>query len=240
MNVYCLYFKNGKRYVGTETKSGRRINDHARMSSIRDKGEAKAQVVHLAIRKHGWDSVKWRYLATNCSPKDAYALERTFIHLFKTQDPAWGYNRSEGGETNTGMVVSQKERARRSAQAIRLGTAHLQTASAVAKRVATRKANGNYGPPPAAFFNRTHTRTSGAFRKGNVPHNKGAAKPKPPKKPHSTSQLNTPEAIAKRMATRAKDGTLFKKGYTPAHKGRIALPAGPNGETRYFRAEQLI
>lgn len=212
MNVYCLYFPNGKRYVGTEARTGRRINDHANVASIRDKGKDQAQVVHLAIQKHGWENCQWRYLATNCTKADAYALEVTFICLFRTQDPEWGYNRSVGGEDG-GLGVKRSARSlarlRETLKQKDYVPTHLHTPEVRAKAVATRKREGTYGPPPAAFVNTKPNSTS--FKTGGRPWNEG--------KPMSEEARGRLSETKKRL---------------------IALPGGPNGETRYYRPERLI
>lgn len=178
MTVYCLYFPNGKRYVGVESKAGRRINDHKNMASLNKPDRADRMVVHYAVRKHGWENVRWRYLATNCTRDEAYALERTFIRLFRTREMEWGYNRSDGGEGTHGAVVSPERKARR----------------------------------------RATLRSRGL---------------------HGGEQLNTAMAIAKRVFSRRQNPNVGVN-IAAAKRGTIALPAGPNGETRYFKPEQLI
>lgn len=247
-SVYCLYFPNGKRYVGVESRKGRRIADHRAMVSLR-KGEGQAQVVHLAIRKHGWASVKWRYLATGLTAAEAYALERTFIRLFRTQQTEWGYNRSAGGEySGLGVTPSAETRAKMSAAKLarpKGGAAHLQAPEVRAKIVATRKANGNYGPPPAGFVNTEPNQTS--FKAGHQTWNKGR-----PMSAESKARIS-----ASRRGKAVGNTNGFKRGQSPWNKGqahseetrqrvsaaktgRIGLPAGPNGEMRYFRPEQFI
>lgn len=189
VNVYALYFPNGKRYVGVEKRPGTRLSQHARMISLR---KSQPQTVHLAIQKYGWENVKWRYLAVNCTNEEGWALEKAFIRLFRTQEREWGYNRSEGGEHgSSGITQTPTHRARRRASlaaAGRTGTEQLNTAEARARRVATRRREGTYA--------------------------------------HSD------ESRAKMRAAK-----LGKPGVCAS---RISLPAGPNGERRWFRPEQLI
>lgn len=92
MNVYCLYFPDGKRYVGAESKTGSRIASHRRSCTA----TKKKTLVAKAISNCGWENVKWRYLFTNCSKKDGYALEKAFIAHFRTRDSESGYNVSPG------------------------------------------------------------------------------------------------------------------------------------------------
>lgn len=140
MNVYCIYFPNGKRYVEVESNEGKRISFHAGGYGMKLKCP---QVVSHAIKKHGWERCRWRYLIKNASQSDGWKL--------------------------LGHPVSFQTREK------------------------LRKANT--GQP--------------AWNKGV----KGSIKP--------------------------NSGT-FKKGDPAPIKGKIALPSGPNGETRYFHVEQLI
>lgn len=96
MNVYCLYFPDGKRYVGVESETGKRIRNHKNTSSFRNNG--RPQAVHVAIRNCGWDKVKWRYLAMNCARKDALGLERFFIKNMGLEREERGHNRSPGAD----------------------------------------------------------------------------------------------------------------------------------------------
>lgn len=95
MNVYCLYFPNGKRYVGIESNSGQRIRYH--MSGYTQKGKS-IQMVTRAILKYGGESIAWRYLFKNCDVLFGKKMERFFIKLFDTQNPSCGYNYLPGGE----------------------------------------------------------------------------------------------------------------------------------------------
>lgn len=189
MNVYCLYFPNGKRYVGVESQTGKRIRDHERMASLSRKD--RPQVVHLAIRKHGWENVRWRYLATNCSRQEAAQLERFFIRTMRLREDEWGYNRTDGGEGEFGTARRTPEQNRRHGESQKKNdvSAWLNTPDAIAKRAATYRRNQRI-PTTAGKPNR------GQFKAGR-------------------------EA----------------PGY---NQNKIGLPAGPNGERRFFRPEQLI
>jgi group I intron endonuclease len=111
MNVYCIYFKNGKRYVGVESTPGRRINEHRKSKKPK---VGNIQLVTRAIRKHGWDTCSWRYLAINASKDEGFKLEKFFIKYFGTQNPDNGYNIGAGGEGGSGMAgIPLKEETKR-------------------------------------------------------------------------------------------------------------------------------
>jgi group I intron endonuclease len=112
MNVYCLYFPNGKRYVGVESKTGHRIASHRR-SQMRPNNQPVAR----AIAKYGWDALKHRYLAQNCSRDDVQGLERFFIKSLDLQNPEVGYNIMDGGYGNSvGFQMKQETRRKISAK----------------------------------------------------------------------------------------------------------------------------
>ncbi len=206
MNVYCIYFPNGKRYVGVDSRPDRRIRDHSRCSSMSRKDGRRPQLVDVAINKHGWKNCQWRYLATNCSNEDGWALESFFIVTMRLKEDRWGYNRADGGSHGaTGVAHTPERIAKINATRLKNGTYvphHLHTPEMRARSLAVRKQRNNYkGPPDWVYDALTANKTS--FKKGDIPWNKGVS-------------------------------------YPSKNKGRIGLPAGPNGEMRFFRAEQLI
>lgn len=246
MNVYVIYFRNGKRYVGVETKPGSRIGDHRRMATLRPSYKGRPQLVDLAVRKYGWETVSWRYLAANCTNEEGWALEKVFIRLFCTQDPEWGYNISAGGDKCAAGVKRSPEFCEMlSERGKRNGTSHLQRPEVIAKRAATqsrqRKGQRAWNKGRKGSSKATHT----SFKPGMTPWNKGGGD-------------YSAETRAKMSASqRARDPATRKGnnvGQVPWNRGlklpptgrkcpfqdMVALPAGPNGERRWFRPEQLI
>ncbi len=244
MNVYCIYLPNGKRYVGVETKTGARIRHHRLMKTLKAE---YPQLIHLAISKYGWKNCRWRYLATNCTNEDGWALERAFIRLFHAQDRDWGYNISEGGEHgSTGVRQDPNVVERRSAKL----RGRKQSQEEINNRVAARRQNGKrYTPEMIKRFSEGQKRSFKRkdrvlitpFVAGHIPWNKETIGVM---KPNSTSFKKGQQA----------HGTPFQKGMVPWNKGqkrpkgsqpgpnagKIPLPAGPHGEYRWFRPEQLI
>ena len=94
MNVYCLYSPSGKKYVGVESRTGHRIRTHMRGYELKRK---HPPAIAQAIKSFGWEAFQWRYLASNCTPQEAWKLEQFFIRYFGTQERDLGYNRSSGG-----------------------------------------------------------------------------------------------------------------------------------------------
>lgn len=214
MNVYVIYFPHGKRYVGVETKPGKRIDDHRRMASLHTKDPKDHQVVDIAIRKHGWANCQWRYLATNCSREEGFALERFFIKAMRSRERGWGYNLTDGGEGSPGAVITEERKARRKktmqSRGIH-GAEYMCTPEARAKRLESYrkipKTAWNKGRPMPA----EERENLSAKLKGQTAWNKGVP-----------------------MTEELRQNLIRSK------TGKIGLPAGPNGERRFFRPEQLI
>lgn len=284
MNVYCLYFPNGKRYVGVESKTGGRISYHLTGCGMRVK---KPSIVAKAIASFGRDNVKWRYLATNCTPEDGWALERFFIRSMRLQDRTCGYNQADGGKC-AALGVKQSPDVIEKRAATKRGKPHTPEHCSsiskalkgreikpewVEKALATKLARGLIRDPST----KREPVGTGRFAKGQAPHNKGtkglvkanAGSFKKGHKPSFTGTkgvhkgwnkgLKTPEATRRKQSAARKGKAPWNKGkrgsqipwnkgrkrppgtiQAPTTAGRIALPAGPNGEKRFFRPEQLI
>lgn len=120
--VYMHRFPNGKVYVGITKQP---VEERWR------NGEGyKAQLVHRAIEKYGWDNIEHIVLASCLSKKDAEAMEIRLIKEFKSTRPENGYNVENGGncigthseetkrriaESNRRRVVSEETRKKQSA-----------------------------------------------------------------------------------------------------------------------------
>lgn len=112
MNVYCLYFPNGKRYFGIESKTGSRISSH-KTNAAKWRVKPRPQLVSKAIAKYSWEKITWRYLVTQVSQDFALALEALLIAVHKTQDPDIGYNVDPGGgKYRRGMKASEETKQR--------------------------------------------------------------------------------------------------------------------------------
>lgn len=96
---YCVYkhtAPNGKVYIGITSKkpeirwgrngSNYRQNEH----------------FHNAILKYGWDNFGHEILDANLSKDEARLLEIKLIAEYHSNNPAFGYNNSSGGESHSG------------------------------------------------------------------------------------------------------------------------------------------
>ena len=100
--IYMLLFPNGKKYVGqTRGKLTDRLNAHRRADN--------AQVVSIAIRKHGWENIETLTLAKLVTTKsELNRLERHYIWFHNSLAKyGRGYNMSPGIQA-TGQVCSRR------------------------------------------------------------------------------------------------------------------------------------
>lgn len=96
MNLYCITFSNGKKYVGIESRDGTRWLQHCK-----DAEREKGSVVSRAIRKYGFRSCKFEYICRDVEPEWCKRIEIAMIALWKLQDREFGYNVSRGGDKTT-------------------------------------------------------------------------------------------------------------------------------------------
>lgn len=106
MKNYTVYMhehrESGKKYIGiTGMKPEYRWNNGKGYSS---------GYFRNAIDKHGWDAFRHEILYTHLTKEEACKLECELIAKYKTNDPAFGYNCSIGGEMSAlGCHWSLKE-----------------------------------------------------------------------------------------------------------------------------------
>ena len=101
---------DGKRYVGITCQNPARrwrngngyyLNDH----------------FYRAINKYGWDNFTHEIIKAGLSKEAACELEKRLINEYRTNDPNFGYNKSEGGENPCqGFKMSKETRAVMSAK----------------------------------------------------------------------------------------------------------------------------
>lgn len=102
-------FSNAKVYVGITTNFRTRKVKH-KADSDKDSGH----LFHRAIRKYGWDDFEWCVIETSPTRAAANEIERYWINYFKSNNRAFGYNMTEGGEGAKGRVHSEESKRRMS------------------------------------------------------------------------------------------------------------------------------
>lgn len=105
---WCVYIHrnkiNNKAYIGI-TKG----NPKKRWGSNGYKYTEQQKIFHNAIQKYGWNNFEHIIWTENLSEKEAKEWEVRLIAIFKTnccryQNPAYGYNMTDGGEGPNGVV----------------------------------------------------------------------------------------------------------------------------------------
>lgn len=90
--VYKHIFPNNKIYIGiTKQKLNRRWAN--------GKGYKLCPLINKAIQKYGWDNIKHEILFIGLSKKEAEEKEIQLIKQFKSNNPKYGYNIENGGNT---------------------------------------------------------------------------------------------------------------------------------------------
>ena len=107
-NNYKIYIHinkiNGKVYIGQTKQS---LTDRWGSDGRRYKG----QPFYNAIQKYGWDNFEHKILLEQLNKEQANYYEKIFIKKYKATDKNFGYNITEGGQSNT-LTELQKENRR--------------------------------------------------------------------------------------------------------------------------------
>jgi len=96
MVIYLIRnLKNEKVYIGkTEKSAADRWKKHIAAALT----ECSPFYIHRAIRKYGVPAFQVEILAEASSPAQLDRLEKQFIAEYRSNDPAFGYNMTVGGE----------------------------------------------------------------------------------------------------------------------------------------------
>ena len=116
-NSHCVYkhtSPSGKVYIGvTSGKPEKRWNH----------GHGYAYNAHFwrAIVKYGWDNISHEILEYGLSREKAYALEREYIEYYKSTNPRYGYNITDGGCGGMCGIKDSEETRKRKSVSARVG-----------------------------------------------------------------------------------------------------------------------
>lgn len=99
---------NNKRYIGItcQTPENRWRSDGS--------GYARSSHFWNAIQKYGWDNFKHIIVLQNETFEYACSVEKCLIKHYKTKDPKYGYNLTDGGEGMCGWSPSDEWRRKQS------------------------------------------------------------------------------------------------------------------------------
>jgi group I intron endonuclease len=214
MNVYCITFPHGKKYVGVESKTGQRKRDHSR-SGRRGK---RLTFVARAVAKYGWENCNFEYLAQDLLPEDGWLMEIRLIKEWKLQDRAHGYNISAGGDKGAWGVKRTPEVRERMAAAKRGRFTHLQSTETRAKISAANK--GNRPAESTILAGRVWRESDDAKEKYKL--RAANAKGKRPSHAGFTGRSHTAESRAKTSEKVAGDkNPFFGRKHTEETKQKI-------------------
>jgi group I intron endonuclease len=103
---YCVYmhtFPNGKRYIGiTCCKPNRRWQNGY--------GYVNQPVIHNAIVKYGWNSIKHEIILDNLTLDEANDKEQELIAFYQTTNRTHGYNVELGGKACGHLTDEHKQK----------------------------------------------------------------------------------------------------------------------------------
>ena len=96
---------NQKKYIG---KTVRQLNNRKirHLSAVHKNRENV--YFHNAIRKYGGDNFRWGIICECSSLKELSQKERYYIGLYRTNNPTFGYNLTNGGEGCEGYKHSEE------------------------------------------------------------------------------------------------------------------------------------
>lgn len=112
--IYMYKSSSGKYYIGQTTRPKFRNNEHVSRAF-----NGSELPFHRAIRKYGMDSFEYSILCRiTCSNTETLSeildnLEQYYIVKYNSKVPT-GYNASDGGEGNLGIILSSETRAKMS------------------------------------------------------------------------------------------------------------------------------
>lgn len=92
---YCIYMHicpNNKKYIGITSLIPKKRWNYGR-------GYKYSVLFFKAIQKYGWDNIKHKILLNNLTKEEACKKEQELISLYKSNNPKYGYNITNGGNT---------------------------------------------------------------------------------------------------------------------------------------------
>lgn len=102
---------NGKAYIGYDTRWPHRRSKHNHDAIKKE----CTLLFHVAIRKYGVDAFEWEVLLEDATLEDEIRLiaeHKTHAHK------GYGYNLTDGGDSNLGWVMSDETKAKIAAKAM--------------------------------------------------------------------------------------------------------------------------
>jgi len=124
--VYMHKCPNSKVYIGITCQQPEcRWND--------GKGYERQKLFYRAIQKYGWENIEHIVLESDLTFDEASSLEKELISKYRSNDPEFGYNLTDGGEGTSGyhLTPEQLERHRQNS----IGRKHSEATKAKISRL---------------------------------------------------------------------------------------------------------
>lgn len=107
--VYTIFNEcNGKIYVGKTGNFARRRQRH--IYAALGQASEKKFYIHRAMAKHGVENFTFSILQEFVDEERCNEAEKYWISFFNSKNPKLGYNLTEGGEGNSGRIISDETR----------------------------------------------------------------------------------------------------------------------------------
>ena len=101
--VYAHITPNNKVYIGITSNKPYKRWKHGQ-------GYIGCTLFYNAIKKYGWDKIKHIILMEGLNKEIAIECEKALIKKYRSNERKYGYNLTEGGEGNWGLVMSEEAR----------------------------------------------------------------------------------------------------------------------------------
>lgn len=135
--VYMHKSPDGKKYIGITSKKPEHRWNHG-------KGYWSNKYFSNAIQKHGWNNFEHIIIYSGLSKIEACEKEKELIKLYKSNNPAYGYNISSGGE-NPAEGVKFSEETRRKMSISHKGVKHSEETKKLLRKKKKGRPNGHEG-----------------------------------------------------------------------------------------------
>jgi len=105
--VYCIYFPNGKKYIGQTTRDiSNRLYEHINSSK-----NGSTLLVHKSIRKYGENHIICEEIDTALNIDELNKLEKHYIQELNTYyENKEGYNMTLGGDNLVGYIFTEQDK----------------------------------------------------------------------------------------------------------------------------------
>lgn len=111
--VYKHTFPDGKTYIGITGMDPERrwSNGHGYLGRVKEK--YNQPLIAHAIVKYGWSNILHEIIASGLNKNEASKMERNLIAKYKSNNPEFGYNMTEGGQNGKSEKLKEHSRKKR-------------------------------------------------------------------------------------------------------------------------------